>query len=226
MNRFIIYGILLLVYLGLTKSFSPGEYGISYVNSNEGISELVNGTPLSVILADIHTTGFLIKTYYHKYKIVYGYQSYEELIVRTSPLFSNQQKKFLGMSVFRRSRDNQFISFVPMPPGSIFIDDKNLGRWVKHPSGQKVWSFFRPYRNIPRYLGWNNFLPSKAVLNEIKTHEETGKPFFGEKKEFGLEGFITKDSFPDFFKRKNKNQFSPKELIQQYFNETFSKKNI
>ena len=84
MNKIIVYCILLLFYLGLSKSLSPSEFGINYINSDSLLSQIVPGKPVSVILTDIHSTGFLIKTFYHKYKIVYGFQSYEELIVRTS----------------------------------------------------------------------------------------------------------------------------------------------
>ena len=70
MNKLILYGILLLVYLGLSKSLSPGEYGIRYINKKEDLIDLIPGQPVSAILADMHSTGFLIKTYYQKYKIV------------------------------------------------------------------------------------------------------------------------------------------------------------
>ena len=62
MNKFIGYGILLLIYLGLSKSLSPSELGISYINSKESLSKLINGAPSTVILTDIHSIGFLIKT--------------------------------------------------------------------------------------------------------------------------------------------------------------------
>ena len=66
MNKFILYGILLLVYLGLSKSLSPTEFGVKYINNDEALAEIINGAPVSVILTDIHSTGFLIKTFYHK----------------------------------------------------------------------------------------------------------------------------------------------------------------
>ena len=225
MNKLIFYGVLLLLYLGLSKSFSPSEYGISYVNSQAGLEPLVQGAPVSVILTDVHTTGFLIKTYYHKYKVVYGYQSYEELIVKTSELFSSQQKKYLGMSVFRRDRDG-FSSSTPLPPGSVFIGDKNLGKWIKHPSGEKYWQFFGAYKNLNYYLGWNEFKPSVKLRNKIQVHLEQGKPFFGENGEFGLEGSITKEAFSDFYKRSEQPRFSTAKYLKRYFNENFIEKRL
>jgi hypothetical protein len=82
LNKIVIYILLLLVYLGLSKSLSPSEYGVNYVHNTESLSKLIGAGPVSVILTDIHSTGFIIKTYYHKYKVVYGFQYYEEIISR------------------------------------------------------------------------------------------------------------------------------------------------
>ncbi|MEE2671001.1 MAG: hypothetical protein VYA54_04790 [Bdellovibrionota bacterium] len=225
MNKLIFYGILLVIYLGLSKSFSPSEYGIGYINSSAGIESLVKGAPVSVIFTDIHSTGFLIKTYYHKYKIVYGYQSYEELIVKTSELYSEKQKQYLGMSVFRRNRNGE-PSFTPLPPGSVFIGDKNLGKWIKHPSGERRWQFFGAYKNLVRYLGWEDFSPSVKLKNKIQIHLEQGKPFFGENQEFGLDGTITRKVFSSYFERSKQPQFSTKKYLKRYFNENFIEKKL
>ena len=74
MNKLIIYGILILTYLALSKSLSPTEYGIQYVNKKDDLAEIIPGKPVSTILIDIHSTGFIIKTYYQKFKIIYGFQ--------------------------------------------------------------------------------------------------------------------------------------------------------
>ena len=70
LNKIIIYSLLLLTYLGLSKSLSPSEFGISYVFNEESLSSMIKGAPVSVILVDTHSTGFIIKTYYQKYKVV------------------------------------------------------------------------------------------------------------------------------------------------------------
>lgn len=225
MNKFILYGILILIYLGLSKSFSPSEYGIGYVNNNDTLKTFVNGSPVSIILTDIHQTGFLIKTHYHKYKIVYGFQSYEELIVRTSKLFSDQQKNYLGMSVFRRDREG-FESTTPLPPGSVFIGDTNLGKWVKHPSGEKRWKFFGAYKNLNTYLGWDQFSPSMKLKNRIQMFMEQDKPFFGDNEEFGLNGTMSMKSFPSYFDRNKAPAISTREYLKRYLSENFIEKKL
>ena len=221
MNKFILYGLLLLIYLGLSKTFSPSEYGISYINSDDSLSALIAGVPVSVLLVDIHHTGFLIKTYYHKYKVIYGYQSYEELIVRTSKIYSDQKKPYLGMAVFRRDRDG-IENHTPLPPGSVFIGDKNLGKWITHPSGEKRWRFFGVYRNLVHFLGWQGFEPSLQLRNKIQIFLEQEKPFFGENKEFGLTGTITQTSFPAFFNRSNQSKISSENYFERYLKQTFT----
>ncbi len=224
MNKLILYGILLLVYLGLSKSLSPGEYGIRYINKKEDLIDLIPGQPVSAILADMHSTGFLIKTYYQKYKIVYGFQSYEELIVRTSSKFSDSLRPYLGMSVFRRHADTGEVSYTPLPPGSIFIGDRNYGNWKVLKNGNKTWSFFRVYRQLPTYLGWFDFSPSYAVFLKISSHEELDKPYFGSNDEFGLKGSITKKAYPKYFERQIPEDINLKTFIKDYLKENFIKR--
>lgn len=223
MNKLIIYGILLLTYLGLSKSLSPNEFGIKYVNNNQDLAELIPGSPVSVILTDIHSTGFIIKTYYHKYKVVYGFQSYEELIIRTSRIFTEQNKQYLGMSIFRRYKLDQKESFIPLPPGSIFIGDKNFGNWQLKDSNNKEWKFFRVYRQIPKYLGWEGFKPSFKIYTKIKLHEKQKKAFFGSNDEFGMKGSITKKAFPKYFDRQSPKEKKINNFLKEYVKENFIK---
>ena len=223
MNKLIIYGILLLTYLGLSKSLSPNEFGIKYVNSDQSLSDLIPGSPVSVILTDIHSTGFIIKTYYHKYKVVFGFQSYEELIVRTSRIFTEKYKSYIGMSVFRRYKVDQQESFTPLPPGSIFIGDKNFGNWDFKDSNNKEWKFFRVYRQIPKYLGWGDFKPTFKIYNKIKLHESQDKPFIGSNDEFGINGTITRKAFPKYFDRQSPKEAKLNNFLKDYVKENFIK---
>lgn len=223
MNKLIIYSILLLFYLGLSKSLSPNEYGINYINNDESLSRLVPGAPVSVILTDIHSTGFLIKTYYHKYKIIYGFQSFEELIVRTSRSYSKKNQDNIGLSTFRRYVEAELEDFTALPPGSIFIGDKNFGNWVLDDSGDKTWKFFRVYRQLPLYLGWNEYVPTFRDFSKIKVHQDQNKTYFGSKSQFGTNGSITKKSFPNYFERLNADQVDLKSFVKHYMKENFIK---
>ncbi len=224
MNRFILYGILLLAYLALSKSLSPSEYGIKYINKKEDLAKLIPGQPVTAILADIHSTGFLIKTYYQKFKVVYGFQTYEEIIVRTSRNFSEELKPYIGMSVFRRYQETGEVSYNPLPPGSIFIGDSNFGNWEKKNNLNSKWKFFRVYRQLPIYLGWGTFSPSYQVFEMIQSHEELQTPFFGSNDEFGINGSVTQSTYSRFFERQNPPEVDLESFLKNYFNENFIKR--
>ncbi len=221
MNKIITYALLVLLYLGLSKAFSPSEFGINYVLNEESLEKLITSAPVSVVLIDVHSTGFLIKTYYHKYKLIYGYQTFEELIVRTSSAFKEKHAKNIGMSIFRRyERDNR-IETTPLPPGALFMGDKNFGSWANHDSGTKVWKFYRVYRYIPTYLGWVDFKPSYQFYQKVELHKNQNKAFYGFNDEFGVNGEQTRKAFPNYFKRHVPKDINIKQFIKDYFKENF-----
>lgn len=223
MNRLIVYIFLVLVYITLAKSFSPSEYGISYVQNSQSLAKIIKGSPVTVILTDMHATGFLIKTYYHKYKVVYGYQSVEEIIVRTSSDFAAQHQKHVGLSIFRRYEKDNNENSTPIPPGSMFIGDKDFGRWKKDSTNNRIWRFYRVYRNLPTYLGWNEFKPDYEFYEKVNYHLNLGKVFYGMNDEFGSKGKITMINFPKFFQRKPR-ESNIKKYLYNYFRENFIEK--
>lgn len=220
MNKFVIYIFLVISYLVLAKSLSPSEFGINYVQNEKSLSELVKGSPVSVILVDIHNTGFIIKTYYHKYKLVYGFQSYEEMIVRTSGIFNEKHKNNIGMAIFRRGED-QSEDYAVLPPGSMFVGDRHFGYWKLIPSGERVWEFYRVYRTIPEFLGWGEWRPTSEFVSQMKAHTSQEKPFYGLKNEFGIGGIVTKQNFPNYFEKQAPKEINLKHFFLDYFKENF-----
>lgn len=220
MNKVIIYIVLVLVYLGLSKSLSPSEYGVSYVFNKQSLEKLIGAGPVSVILTDIHSKGFIIKTYYHKYKVVYGFQGYEELIARTSSQFSAQHKNHIGLSIFRRYEDGK-ISDTALPPGSIFIGDRNFGSWTKNNKNERVWKFYRVYRHLTNYLGWGKFKPTYKFYQEVQVRMNNNETFYGFNDEFGIDGSITKEFFPNYYKRADQTNTNFKNFLKDYFKRNF-----
>jgi hypothetical protein len=220
MNKALIYIILVIVYLGLSKSFSPSEFGINYVLNEKSLAQLIKGKPVTVVLADMHSTGFIIKTYYHKYKVIYGFQSIEEIIVRTSRGFSQKHQAHIGLSIFRR-QENADEDFTPLPPGILFVGDKRFGRWKLSDSGDKTWHFYRVYRNLPSYLGWGDFRPTQDFLKKAQYHITQKKPYFGLNQEFGTGGSLTRESFSQYFKRETPQKINLKDFFSDYFRQNF-----
>ena len=220
-NKVIIYVSLIFLYLGLSKSLSPSELGISYVNNQKSLSEIVRGQPLSVVLVDVHSTGFIIKTYYHKYRIVYGFQTYEELIVRVSRNFMQKNMNNIGLSIMNRNNNGE-VNFTPLPPGSVFIGDTRFGRWVRNKNNDEVkWIFHHAYRFLPKYLGIQDFKITFKFFEEISQSISNNKEFYGFNDEFGNKGEITKKYFPSFFKKKKANTDDLKLYMKNYFKRNF-----
>lgn len=219
LNRALVFLAMLITYLGLSKSLSPSEFGISYVFNEESLSKLVTGSPVSVVLTDTHSTGFIIKTYYHKYKVVYGFQTYDELIVRTSRAFTLRHADNIGMSIFSRDEELKE-SFAPLPPGSVFIGDRDFGRWIMTSNG-KVWRFYRAYRYLPQYLGIEDFEATYTFYQEVQKRQRENQAFYGFNDEFGVNGSITKKQFPAYFKKDRDQEID----LRGYFAD-FLKKNF
>src|SRR5437868_1103472 len=102
MQRFLLYMFLVIAYLGIAKLISPSEYGVQYLPNDKSFSHVFPQNNISTILIDIHATGFLIKTYYQKYRVISGPFHSEEVIVRTSKDFARKNKKNVGMSLYRK----------------------------------------------------------------------------------------------------------------------------
>ena len=219
MYKFFLYSILTICYLGLAKALSPSEIGVHYLQNERGFSKLVKANNTTVILMDTHATGFLIKTYYQKYRVISGYDQVEELIVRTSKEFARRNIPHIGLSLYRKYDDKE--EFLPLPPGSAFIGDREYGNWRKAKSGNMIWKFYQPFKNFPRYLGWGKFRPNEEFERQLKTSVAINKPFFGPKGEFGPQGRVTRENFPQFFDNDRMKKVDMKTLLIEYFKENF-----
>jgi len=220
MYKFFLYLILVIVYLGLAKALSPSELGVQYLQNERGFSKIVKlNTTSTVILVDTHATGFLIKTYYQKYRIISGYDNVEEMIVRTSREFAKKNLKNIGLSLYRRIETKE--EFLALPPGSVYVGNGEYGEWKLNKKGSIRWSFNKAFKNFPKYLGWGKYRPTMEFYNQMKSHTTLNQPFYGPNREFGPEGNVTKENFPQFFKEERMKKVELKTLLIEYFKENF-----
>jgi len=219
MQKLFLYFMLVIAYLGLAKALSPTELGMDYVPNEKGLSKAIPGQNVTVILTDTHATGFIIKTYYQKYRLVHGFQGVEEMIVRTSRDFALKSKNNIGMSIFRRTDGVE--ENIPMPPGVTFVGNRGFGEWRPDKKGQTRWRFYRAYKNLPRYLGWGGWRPVPEFYEQYVSHRERNKPFYGLDHEFGSDGRVTRKNFPNFFKPERQQKIDLKSLLLRYFKENF-----
>lgn len=218
MYKFFLYSMLVILYLGLAKTLSPSELGISYLQNEKGFSKLNDKPHSTFILIDTHVTGFLIKSYYQKYRVISGYEDIEDMIVRSSKEFAQKNISNIGLSIYRKINGEEF--FLPLAPGSSYINNPEYGDWVKTAKGME-WRFNKSYKNFPRYLGWGDFRPNEKYYEELLLSIRLNQPFLGLHKEFGPEGPLTQKAFPHFFSDERKQKIELKTLLIDYFKENF-----
>lgn len=196
MNKISLYLFLILVYLGLSKSFSPTEQSIPYIHDSTDLARFFPEAPLSLILIESFQTGFLIHTYFHRYKAIYVFKESEEFVVRTSEPFWKKNLPHLGLSLLRRNDTEPYEeTTTPVPPGSLFVGHAAYGSWETQDSGQRIWVFHNAYKNFPDVFYWGEFTPTEEFHTTLEAHLKHDIPFLGLNKEFGTEGTITKQFF-------------------------------
>ncbi len=218
MNTISLYILLILIFLGLSKSFSPSEHKTPHIEDERYISSIFFGAPISVTLTESFQTGFLIKTYFQRYKIVHGFKHSEVVIVRASKSFWEENLKNKGMSLLRRNDRSGQESFIPMPPGFLFLGNPAYGHWEQANSCQKEWLFHRAYRHFPTSLNWGDFRPTLDFYKKGIIHLNHEKPFYGPNKEFGLDGEITKKFVNEKTIKETFEVLSFKSHIKKYIN--------
>lgn len=211
--------MLIILYLGLSKALSPSEHGVQYLQNEKSFPRLVKGNPATVILLDTHATGFLIKTYYQKYRVISGYDTVEEMIVRTSKEFAKKNRGNIGLALYRKTDNSD--EFTPLPPGSLYVGNREFGDWKENKKGEIRWKFKKAFKNFPKYLGWGKFRPDMTFYQEMRAHESMERPFYGTNNEFGPEGRITRENFPHYFRADRMKKVDLKTLMIQYFKENF-----
>ena len=216
MNKVSLYIVLILIFLGLSKGFSPSSQGKPYVFNEQIFPTLIEGGPLTVVLVDSFEAGFLIKTYFQRYLIIHGFKSPETLVVRTSKSFYEKNLRNIGMSLFRRKDSMKKLSLTPMPPGSLFIGDPTYGKWVYENSGKRVWRFHRAYRHYPPLFRWEDWRPSFDFYKKIDIYEQSDKPYYGKKNEFGTNGTISMKGFPNYHSKEEFEKINFKNHMKKF----------
>jgi hypothetical protein len=219
MYKIFLYTILMITYLGLAKALSPSEHGVQYLQNERAFPKIIKGNQSTAILIDTHATGFLIKTYYQKYRVISGYDNVEELIVRTSKEFAKKNMKNIGLALFAKSDTTE--EYVPLPPGSLYLGNREFGDWKTNKKGKTFWKFSKAFKNYPKYLGWGKFRPDPDFYQQMRSSTSLNQSYYGPNHEFGPTGKITQTSFPQFFREERMKRVEMKTLLIEYFKENF-----
>ncbi len=212
MNRIALYILLILVFLGASRSILPDKGNRLFIQDQSNYSGIFTGSPLSVILVDAYKVGFAIKGHLHKYKVLRYFQNSQYITIRVSKDYFDKTLPYIGMSVFRRYENGKESSLI-LPPGTLLLGDSVFGRWSYVKNQGRVWKFYRAYRKLPNQLYWGDFVPTYRFYRQLKVHEEQKIPFIGPNNEFGSDGLITsKELSMKWYKSRNR-KFSFKEYL-------------
>lgn len=195
MHNISIYTLLVLVFLGLSKSFSKAERSTPFIKNERDFASIFTDSPISVIFYDSMQAGLIIKTNFHRYRVVHAFKKPMLTTVRVSDSFYEKTKPYLGLTLFSRDDDAGEISVTPLPPGGLFIGNTAYGHWHMDDSGERIWEFHRAYRHFYDLFGWGDFRPSIDFYERMKLSNLSGEPFMGVHGEFGTEGSISTSEF-------------------------------
>ncbi len=223
MSKISIYILLILLFLGISKSFSPKQKVFTYIDNRNVLPHFFPSEHTGIILLGFNNSGYFIKTHYMHLKIIHSFRAPEYKVVRTSRAFLENNKNFVGLSIFRRAEitDNKSTeSILPTPPGSFYVGNQAFGKWVLQDSGKKIWNFYRIYKHYPDLFGWGTFRPDTEFHKIMELHKSKAQIFYGINNEFGTQGSVTKEFLISNFNTKKKPQKTFKKYLASLFKTT------
>lgn len=202
--KFSFFIILVFIYLGFSKAFSPIEVRTLYIPSPQVLPHYFQSSPISLLLLKSFTGGLFVKTYYKKIKVITPFGPTEIITIRVPKDFWFEFKSEQGMTIFNRLDDELGYTLLSLPPGSIFVGNQSFGRWLRDPSGDLFWHFHRSYRNFPNLFYWGEWRPSFNFYEELQLHMKNSQNYYGPRQEFGRNGSLTaKNLAPLYTKSKS-----------------------
>ena len=224
MNKISAYILLLFIFLGLSRTFSPSKKKTFLIPNEQAIPNFFLGEPLTVILVDSFQAGLIISTYFQKYIVIHGFDDPKHVIVRTNKKVWDNNIKNIGMSIFRRWEHSSKESINPMPPGFLYLGDPSYGYWRYNNSGKREWYFHNAYKNFPKLFGWGKFKPSYLFFKKSTEHQNNNTPFYGPNNEFGLNGYVTKENYKNLLYKNRRSKLKLKAHLNKYITLPFLKK--
>ena len=185
--------LFLFVLLGITGCGGGPE------NPIDEISSAMRAVPdFSIVLEDMKEEGNFIKDYFHKYKIV---TPEKETRTDWKPVSEDMYQKyypFLGMTIFQKK--DGVGTAEAAPPGYGYVGDSRYGHWRTDSSGHSFWAFYGQYRLLSDLMGGRPIY--RDSYDRYRTYQSTGRPYYGDNREFGTNGSYTKKTKPNFYARK------------------------
>jgi len=230
MNKIAFFTLLVLIYLALFSNITPEKNSGQKLNSSKDLAlislknyqDIKNDineetkTHYTIILEGYDKRGYILKRYYHRYQVISPY--FPPLVIEkeVSRTMYKNYRKYLSLSIAHIGSTQ---NFTPLPPGFLFVQNINMGRWIKE-NKKTRWRFYRAYRELPVLLKWGEYRPlfknySKQELNNYS------KSFWGESKIFSRSGIIGKNNYRKLEKNSRITNLKLRIKIKRYFSKVF-----
>ncbi len=171
----------------------------------------------SVVLHDMNETLF---GYSHQYRVVVGAPQtgsddliYQESILNWQDVDSATYERYrpsLGMVILSRGGDGN-VDPNPHPPGYQQVGDERYGQWRQDSGGRSFWEFYGQYALLSHIIGGFGRPIYRDDWNGYQDARRSGQTYYGPgspdgRRTYGTNGSTTRQTNPDFFRRRQARQ--------------------
>jgi len=159
---------------------------------------LAKAPDYTIILEDMNEEGSYFPKFYHRYRIVQGEREIKTSWVEVSKDVYQKYEPFLGMSLVSKTVADG-VSKSPHPPGYQHVGNPTYGHW----GGGGFWVFYGQYAMMQNLMGYGmGRRIYRNEYNDFRSARQSGRPYYGQNKDFGTNGSLTKKTRPNFYQRR------------------------
>ncbi len=172
----------------------------------------------SVILQDMNEDLF---SYAHQYKVIVGESQagaddpvYRERILDWQDVGRRTYERYepyLGMVILSKGPDG--VDDDAQPPGYQQVGDERYGQWRQDSSGRSFWEFYGQYALLRDVIGGFGRPIYRDDWEGYRDSRRRGTPYYGGGsggsgggRAYGTNGSVTRQTNPDFFRRRQARQ--------------------
>lgn len=185
-------------------------------------TQLAAGPDYSIMLADMREEGTFFQSYYHKYQVVQGENSWTTDWEQVPENVYRANANFLGMTLASRTAGDQ--NDVPHPPGYQYVGNRQYGEWRTNSSGASFWAFYGQYALMRDLFGLGYGSIYRNDYDGYRRSRAERRPYYGPTgAEYGTRGSVTQRRRPSFFERRRAREVASRQRFQQKFSNRFGR---
>lgn len=159
---------------------------------------LASAPEYTIILENMQEEGAFFPKYYHQYRILQGERQIVTDWVEVTEDVYRKYDDFLGMALVAKS-DADGVTTSPHPPGYNRVGNPTYGYW----GGGGFWIWYGQYAMMRDMLGWGmGRRIYRSEYDEYRNARRGGQPYYGQTRDFGTNGKLTKQQRPTFYQKR------------------------